>query len=108
MPIPLIAEIVPKNSGLFPTHVSTYGKGGWHEVQTVDERDNIPAERRSPGMACNVVSQNTIYILAADLFTWGEIVLTGVSEAPMDGNCYVRRTAGWVDLADILDDGLYA
>lgn len=108
MSIPIISEIVPQNNGLFPTHVSTYGRGGWHEVATATDRDNIPIERRSPGMACNVISENTIYILASDLFTWAQIVLTGVSEAPLDGRTFVRRSAGWIDLSDILDDGLYA
>lgn len=47
----------------YPTHDSFYGKGGWREVRTVEERDAIPQERRKVGMAVRVTSINKTYIL---------------------------------------------
>lgn len=34
----------------YPTHFSKYGKGGYKEVDTIEERDAIPMNRRSIGM----------------------------------------------------------
>jgi hypothetical protein len=39
----------------YPTHDSQYGKGGWHEVGSIDERDAIPSTRLRFGMVVNVV-----------------------------------------------------
>ncbi len=108
MPIPIISNLVPKNNGTFPTHESTFGKGGWHEVMTELERDLIPLERRKAGMACNVVTTNRTYILGLDLATWGEIVLTGVEDAPATGQAFARQNAEWTDLAILFDGGIYA
>ena len=50
--IPLISTIVPSNPAAnIPTHSSEYGIGGWHEVSTILERDNIADTRRRAGMA---------------------------------------------------------
>lgn len=108
MPIPIIAEIVPQNNGAFATHISTFGAGGWHEVADIAERDAIPRARRRAGMAVNVLDPGIIFLLGADLQTWGQIVLTGVEDAPVTGEAYVRQNAGWTDLKDILDGGVYA
>ena len=54
----------------FPTHKSEFGKGGWHEVADTTERDAIPAERRTAGMAVYVTGENKFYTLNADLTTW--------------------------------------
>ena len=56
----------------FPTHKSEFGKGGWHEVATTSERDAIPTERRTAGMAVYVINEAKIYILDANLTTWTE------------------------------------
>lgn len=108
MPIAIISNIEPANNGLFPTHISTFGKGGWHEVQTLADRDNIPIERRSPGMACSVIDIGLVFILGTDLSTWEEIVLTGVEDAPITGEAYVRINASWAVLGVYFDDGIYA
>ena len=47
----------------YATHDSTYGKGGWREVDTIQERDAIPMERRKIGMAVRVNNENKTYIL---------------------------------------------
>lgn len=47
----VISMIVPTNhADTYATHDSIYGKGGWREVDTLAERDAIPAERRRRGM----------------------------------------------------------
>lgn len=58
------ATIKPYDSqDTYATHESKYGMGGWHEVTTIIERDAIPQERRSIGMAVYVQDDDTIYIL---------------------------------------------
>ncbi len=107
--IEIIDIIVPKNDGTFPTHDSLYGKGGWHEVATLTDRDAIPAARRRAGMAVNVTAQNKVYTLGSDLSTWAEFAgggSGGIPEAPLDGAAYVRSMGGWVDLQSYLDGGI--
>lgn len=59
----LAAKIVPfTTEDTYATHESTYGKGGWHEVATLDERNAIPADRLSDGMAVYVLDMAKIYI----------------------------------------------
>ena len=56
----------------FPTHKSEFGKGGWREVADTTERDAIPAERRTAGMAVYVKSDSKVYILDANITSWTE------------------------------------
>jgi hypothetical protein len=108
MPIFLITHIAPKNNQDFPTHFSTYGKGGWHEAATLVARNALPAARRTAGMACRVLENDTTYILQADLTTWIADTTSGIPEAPIDGKPYVRMDGDWGDLDDLLDEGTYA
>ncbi len=108
MPIPVISMLVPQNNGTFPTHASNFGLGGYHTAETLVERDAIPVERRQGGMACQVVSEGLLYILGKDLSTWTEIVLTGIEEAPVTGQPFVRNNGVWITLATYLDGGIYA
>ncbi len=67
----VIAPIRPNDSAdTYPSHESIYGKGGWREVQTVAERDAIPTERRSSGMAVFVTADQVLYLLNLDMATW--------------------------------------
>jgi hypothetical protein len=60
----IAASIVPFDTlDTYATHQSKYGQGGWHEVTDLIERDNIPQERRSIGMAVYVQEDDTIYLL---------------------------------------------
>ena len=58
----------------YATHDSTYGKGGWREVDTIQERDAIPMERRKIGMAVRVNNENKTYILkySTNNYCWYE------------------------------------
>ena len=63
--INIITGIVPgTDEDTFPTHHSRYGRGGWHEVSTTEERDAIPEDRRAVGMAVHVTSNGKTYILS--------------------------------------------
>ena len=60
----IAASIVPFDSeDTYATHEDTYGKGGWHSVVDITERDSIPQERRKIGMAVYVQDVDQIYIL---------------------------------------------
>lgn len=63
--INIITGIVPgTDEDTFPTHHSKYGRGGWHEVSTIEERDAIPEARRAEGMAVHVTTNGKTYILS--------------------------------------------
>lgn len=52
MAIEIIDEIRQKNDGRFPVVDTNNVKGGFYQVNTVEERDQIPEERRRLGMLC--------------------------------------------------------
>jgi hypothetical protein len=63
----LAAAIAPfTTDDTYATHDSQYGKGGWHEVLTLEERDAIPEDRKRNGMAVFVVEEKKVYTLESD------------------------------------------
>lgn len=52
MAIEIIDEIRQKNNGRFPVVDTNNVKGGYYQVNTLEERDQIPEERRRLGMLC--------------------------------------------------------
>lgn len=83
--------IVPYNvDDTYPTHHSEYGKGGWHEVETVAERDQISQDRLHPGMSCMVKENKILYILNDD-YTWYEYL--GESNAALAKEIQDRKDA---------------
>ena len=51
------AGIVPfTDQDRYATHFAKYGKGGYRSVETIEERDSIPIERREEGMLCYVIN----------------------------------------------------
>lgn len=63
----LAAAIAPfTTDDTYATHDSQYGKGGWHEVLTIAERDAIPEDRKRNGMAVFVVEEKKVYTLESD------------------------------------------
>lgn len=64
----------------YPTHDSQYSLGGWHEVETIEQRNAIPAERRRKGMACLVRTENKLYILNNGLTNNSWIRFSGINE----------------------------
>ena len=65
----VIDNIVPLTANdTYATHLSTYGKGGWREVDTIAQMNAITEERRSEGMAVFVNSERKLYILINNEF----------------------------------------
>ncbi|MGM9825728.1 MAG: hypothetical protein ACI3Z8_04745 [Paludibacteraceae bacterium] len=63
----LAAAIAPfTTEDTYPTHYAEYGKGGWHSVATISDRDAIPVQRRETGMVVFVQAENIPYRLTAD------------------------------------------
>ena len=68
----IISMIVPTNhADTYATHDSFYGKGGWREVNTLDERNAIPEERRRIGMVVYVRETFKAYLLKNSLSNAG-------------------------------------
>ena len=85
----LAAAIAPfTTEDTYPTHYAEYGKGGWHSVATIADRDAVPAQRRETGMVVFVQADNTPYRLEAD-GTWKKLLtdidssLSETSENPV-------------------------
>lgn len=43
----------------YPTHLAKFGKGGFRTVETIEERNSIPLERREPGMLVYVITDGS-------------------------------------------------
>lgn len=59
MGIELISEIVQKNNQDFPLLDANNIRGGFYQVNTIEERDNIPDKRKKEGMLCFVKTDDT-------------------------------------------------
>lgn len=67
-------------SDTYGTHDSIYGIGGWREVATTAERDEVSAYRHREGMVVYVSEDQVSYQLTAEN-TWVPLVTTpGVSD----------------------------
>ena len=62
MPIEVIDLLKQKNNGSFPLIEAKDVKGGFHQVNNIEERNVIPKEKRIEGMYCYVLN-DTIYRL---------------------------------------------
>lgn len=89
------AQIAPTStSDTYPTHSDEYNKGGYRPVDTLTDRDNIPAQRRKEGMLVYINATGDTYRLDNDLVTWnlvpaappiGDIMLKSVYDPDDDG-----------------------
>ena len=58
--------VVPNlDNDTYPSHYAKYGKGGWKEVSTIQDRDAIPEPRLEVGMMVYVTSEAKGYILTS-------------------------------------------
>ena len=65
----IAAGIVPYTTeDTFATHDSLYGKGGWKEVDTIEQRDAIPSDRLRSGCIVYVTSTENAYIYKNNAF----------------------------------------
>lgn len=94
----------------YPTHDSFYGKGGWREVRTINDRNAIPMERRTLGMAVSVTQENKVYVLryALNNNCWYELNPTNATDIINDeisrGNINIDLS-GYINQGD-LDNAL--
>ena len=45
----------------YPTHLAIFGKGGLRTVDTIQERNNIPEDRREEGMLVYIKSEQKVF-----------------------------------------------
>lgn len=76
MAIQIISELVPKNNGKFALIDANNIRGGFYSVDTLQERETIPVDRRKVGMFCYVKQDNKYYKLE-DNGAWGKANLGG-------------------------------
>lgn len=95
------SSIVP-NSFLdnYPTHQSTFGKGGYRSVKTIVERNAIYTSRRDTGMLVYVSTEDKIYILKGGVSNgnWEELILgskSGLDTVTWTKNNIAITTAGY-------------
>jgi hypothetical protein len=95
MPIPLIAEIVPKNNGAFALIDDTNIRGGFRIVSNLTERNAIPVDRRKEGMRVFCISTDTVYVLQPDLIAWGVDAITSANlQAAYNAGAQINTTSG--------------
>ena len=80
------------------------------QVATVAERDAIPSSRRWEGMLVYVTTDARTYELRGGVSNGDWTEFGGITEAPTDGNYYVRRNGIWTiapsgGIADAPSDG---
>jgi hypothetical protein len=69
--IRIVGGIVPNDpSDTSATHRAYWGRGGFRCVDSISQRDAIPAPRREEGMWVRVNADGKVYELGADLTTW--------------------------------------
>ena len=95
----IISMIVPTNhADTYATHDSFYGKGGWREVNTLDERNAIPEERRRIGMVVYVRETFKAYLLKNSLSNAGWVPFN------IDGEEYVTEDEMNAAIANALEN----
>ena len=77
---------------VYPTHLPEYGKGGLRAVETIEERDNIPVERRELGMFVYVKENEVTYVLRGSLENTSWIELESFLNGPGSGQLKVTET----------------
>lgn len=70
----------------FPTHDAKYGKGGYRSVDTIAERDAIPAARLTDGCVCYVSADQNEYRYNATTASWTKIEKGGGSSVTVVDN----------------------
>ena len=73
----------------FPTHLSIFGKGGLKSVENIQERNDIPEERREEGMLVYVKSTQKIFGLLGGIENENWVDAQAIINGPNAGNIYV-------------------
>lgn len=107
MSIEIIDSIKAKNNGNFPVADSNDLLGGYHQLNTIAERDAIPNERRIEGMLCYVAENDQTYRLKNinNSLVWepysSDVIYKGI-EAPTNTDMV------WIDTDDENIDAILA
>lgn len=104
--IEIIDTLGQKNNGSFPLVDSNDVRGGYYQVQDIDERNEIPSIRRKEGMLC-YVKNDKIYQLTDGIGNenWIEFSVGGTNECKDE--IYVGESEPidesvlWIDTSDI-------
>lgn len=100
------APIVPASlEDTYPTHDSTYGKGGYKEVATIEDRNNIPEERLKEGTLVYVQDTEETYKYLGNR-QWREVEALGndvdlskfALKSDLDALATVAKTGDYNDL----------
>lgn len=77
------SPIVPgTDSDTYPTHYAKYGKGGYVSVNTIEERNAIPIDRKEDGMLCLVKQDpDKIYLYTWDGSVWSKPPFSSISQS---------------------------
>lgn len=104
------AGIVPfTTDDTFPTHYSSYGKGGYREVSTLIERDAISVLRRIEGMLCYVIEDEIIYVLKGgiDNSNWVDFQTILAAKVSKNITCTAGEIIGGDKLVKIINGKIY-
>ena len=85
MAIEIIDTLGQKNNGEFPLVDSNDIKGGFYQVDTVNERDLIPSVRRKEGMLC-AVKNDKVYQLVGGISNEYWVVFNASSSGGFSGD----------------------
>lgn len=87
----ILAPVVPFDTAdTNPTHIDTYGFGGWRSVADDTARDTIPATRRVEGMIVFTKDDDKEWQLGSDLTTWTEFMSGVTGPGSSTDNAVVR------------------
>ena len=84
MAIQLIDTVTPVNNQPYPIVYSDDIQGGYHSVNSLEERDAIPMQRRQANMLC-YVDKVGMFRLDSNLSTWISADNTATFEMEVDG-----------------------
>ena len=106
----IYAPIVPgTDEDKYPTHDSKYGKGGYKEVSTLEERDSLPEERLRVGCKVYVVSEGKEYHYKGDgeweeskgVAKLSELEDVEFTEDPRNGSVLVKQDDRWIPASEM-------
>ncbi len=101
MPIEIIDKLKQKNNGQFPIVDANDIQGGFYQVDTISERDNIPSQRRKDGMLCYVKNDSTrqhVYQLISG--QWVRPTFTASNNVYIGNQEPADKSVLWVDDKD--------
>lgn len=98
--VKVLDAIVPNAAtDKYPTHYDIYGNGGYMSFATTKDRDNLPDQRKKPGMLIYVVDKDQFFQWDGTGLTWKLITFGGTGSGMVwQGNLGaqpVSPQAGW-------------